>query len=163
LVPPRLAEQERAMRRGFLGSIAALAAGAGAAFAQAPMPVAPAGAPPAAIGGSGGVVPAPGPVPPVLPPPSRGPPPRPLRPGRPPRRPAGSGPAAHPRPPPCADVPASGSVHGPAVPTAPTSGGRRRRWLRRLRSGPALVVHRRIHAGVRHAAADYVPAVDHQF
>src|SRR5215207_1883932 len=37
LVPPRLAEQERAMRKGFLGSIAALAAGAGTAWAQPPV------------------------------------------------------------------------------------------------------------------------------
>ncbi|HUR53276.1 MAG TPA: BBP7 family outer membrane beta-barrel protein [Gemmataceae bacterium] len=35
------------MRKGMLGSIAALAAGAGSAWAQAPLPVAPAGGPPA--------------------------------------------------------------------------------------------------------------------
>jgi hypothetical protein len=62
------------MRRGFLGSIAALAAGAGAAWGQAPMPVAPAGEPPAAIGVAGDVMPASGgPVPTIMPPVTVGP------------------------------------------------------------------------------------------
>src|SRR5262249_21485894 len=74
LVPPRLAEQERAMRQGVLGSIAARAAGAGAAWGQAPTPLPPIGdpPPPAAVGsaGIGSVVPASGtPLPPVIMPP----------------------------------------------------------------------------------------------
>jgi hypothetical protein len=72
-----LAEQERAMRKGFLGSIAAVAAGAGAAWGQSPMPVPPAGGPPppAAVG-STGVTPASGntPSPVIMPPIQVGPP-----------------------------------------------------------------------------------------
>src|SRR5215207_11267785 len=66
IVPPRLAEQERAMRKGFLGSIAALAAGAGAAWGQ---PGGPPSAPPA-----GTAIVAPGPVGPIGPPPPVTPP-----------------------------------------------------------------------------------------
>jgi hypothetical protein len=81
-VPPRLAEQERAMRKGFLGSIAALAAGAGAAWGQPPAPagtplVMPSGAPgtPSAQPGPGS---ASGPIAPdpMAPPPPNGGPPR---------------------------------------------------------------------------------------
>ena len=51
------------MRRGILGSIAAVAAGASAAWGQSPMPVAPAGGPPApaAVAPAGDVIPANGP------------------------------------------------------------------------------------------------------
>ncbi|MBA4190840.1 MAG: hypothetical protein C0467_22870 [Planctomycetaceae bacterium] len=62
------------MRKGILGSIAALAAGAGAAWGQVPMPVAPAGGAPAAIGQAGDIIPVQGPNPVLMPPLAVGPP-----------------------------------------------------------------------------------------
>lgn len=61
------------MRRGILGSIAALAAGAGAAYGQAPMPQGPAGFPPAAVQ-AGDILPVQaGPSPTLMPPVTVGP------------------------------------------------------------------------------------------
>jgi hypothetical protein len=71
-VPPRLAEQERAMRRGILGSIIALVAGAGTVWGQAPMPISAAGGVPPAVM-AGDVIQVSGPAPILQPPLSIGP------------------------------------------------------------------------------------------
>ena len=102
------------MRRGFLGSIVALAAGAGAAFGQGPAPLAPRDFPPAAVGRAGDVIPAQGPVPTLMPPNTFGPPGDPL----------GMGPTAGLGPPPGPMYPPPGPYGAPMFqPPPPGAGG----------------------------------------
>lgn len=114
------------MRKGFLGSIAALAAGAGAAWGQAPMPVAPAGGTPAAIapasiGPAGDVIPVQGPAPVLMPPIAVGPPGDPL----------GMGPTAGIGPPPSPMYPMPGPPGAPMYqPAPPGYGGAPRVYFR---------------------------------
>jgi hypothetical protein len=61
------------MRKGILGSIAALAIGAGSAWGQGPTPIAAAGGQPMPVM-SGDVIPASGPNPTLMPPIAVGPP-----------------------------------------------------------------------------------------
>jgi len=100
------------MRKGFLGSIAALAAGAGAAWGQSPMPVAPAGGPPAAIGQAGDILPVQGPNPVLMPPLAVGPP----------GDPQGLGPTASFGPPPGPMYPPPGPYTAPLYQPAPADG-----------------------------------------
>lgn len=101
------------MRKGFLGSIAAVAAGAGAAWGQSPMPAAPAGdpPPPAAIGPTG-VTPASGknPLPTIMPP---------LQVGQLPGDPQGLGPVGGFGPPPGPMYPPPGPYAAPQFQPAP--------------------------------------------
>ena len=101
------------MRRGFLGSIAALAAGAGAAYGQAPMPTPPAGFPLGAAVRAGDVIPAQGPVPTLMPPVTVGPPGDPL----------GMGPTAGIGPPPGPMYPPPGPYGAPLYQPPPGQGG----------------------------------------
>lgn len=103
------------MRRGILGSIAALAAGAGAAWGQQPpMPIAPAGGPPAGVAHIGDVIPVQGPSPTLMPPVTVGPPGDPL----------GLGPTATLGPPPGPMYPPPGPYTAPLFqPPPPGSGG----------------------------------------
>lgn len=102
------------MRRGFLGSIAALAAGAGLAGGQAPMPAAPGGGPPAAIAPAGDIIQAQGPAPVIMPPVTVGPPGDPL----------GMGPTAGLGPPPGPMWPPPGAYAAPQFqPPPPGTGG----------------------------------------
>jgi hypothetical protein len=107
-----LAEQERAMRKGFLGSIAAVAAGAGAAWGQSPMPAPPAGdpPPPAAVAPTT-VIPASGrdPLPVIMPPLQVGPP----------NDPQGIGPPGGFGPPPGPMYPPPGPYTAPVFQPAP--------------------------------------------
>jgi len=102
------------MRKGFLGSIAAVAAGAGAAWGQSPMPVSPAGdpPPPAAVGpAETRVVPASGgvPAPVIMPPLQVGPP----------GDPQGLGPVIGAGPPPGPMYPPPGPYGAPVFQPAP--------------------------------------------
>ncbi|HSQ55907.1 MAG TPA: BBP7 family outer membrane beta-barrel protein, partial [Gemmata sp.] len=101
------------MRRGFLGSIAALAAGACAAYGQAPMPMEPAGFPPATVSRAGEVIPAQGPAPTLMPPVTFGPPSDPL----------GLGPTAGLGPPPGPMYPPPGPYGAPLYQPAPPGSG----------------------------------------
>jgi hypothetical protein len=107
-----LAEQERAMRKGFLGSIAVIAAGAGAAWGQSPMPASPAGdpPPPAAVAPTT-VTPASGrdPLPVIMPPLQVGPP----------GDPQGLGPVIGAGPPPGPMYPPPGPYTAPVFQPAP--------------------------------------------
>jgi hypothetical protein len=131
-----LAEQERAMRKGFLGSIAAVAAGAGAAWGQSPMPATPAGdpPPPAAVG-TAGVSPASGrdPLPTIMPPLQVGPP----------GDPQGLGPVGGFGPPPGPMYPPPGPYTAPVFQSAPPG-------ATAYNPGPA------IHAPHVWASADYL-------
>src|SRR5262245_12979915 len=105
------------MRRGFLGSIAALAAGAGVAWGQTPTPVAPAGGPaasgPAPVRTAGDVIPATGPAPVIMPPIAVGPPGDPM----------GLGPTASLGPPPGPMYPPPGPYGAPMFQPPPGSYG----------------------------------------
>jgi len=105
------------MRRGFLGSIAALAAGAGVAWGQTPTPVAPAGGPaavgPATVRTAGDVIPATGPAPVIMPPIAVGPPGDPM----------GLGPTAGLGPPPGPMYPPPGPYGAPMFQPPPGSYG----------------------------------------
>jgi Putative beta barrel porin-7 (BBP7) len=103
------------MRRGLLGSIAALAAGAGSAWGQQPpAPIAPAGGAPAAVR-AGDVVPASGggPAPVIMPPVTVGPPGDPL----------GLGPTAGLGPPPGPMYPPPGPYGAPMFQPPPSDNG----------------------------------------
>jgi hypothetical protein len=107
------------MRKGILGSIAALAAGAGAAWGQAPLPLPPAGPAAIAPSGIGGSSPPPvgvggGPAPVLMPPLAVGPAGDPL----------GLGPTASFGPPPGPMYPPPGPYSAPLYqPAPPTTGG----------------------------------------
>jgi hypothetical protein len=99
------------MRRGILGSIAALAAGAGTAWGQAPAPIAPAGGQPVAVM-AGDILPASGPAPVIMPPIAVGPPGDPM----------GLGPVAGIGPPPGPMYPVPGPYAAPLFQPPPGGG-----------------------------------------
>ena len=99
------------MRKVILGSLAALAAGASAAWGQAPMPVMPAMGAPAAIGRAGDIIPVQGPAPVIMPPIAVGPP----------GDQQGWGPTASAGPPPGPMYPNPGPYGAPMAQPAPES------------------------------------------
>jgi hypothetical protein len=110
LVPQGLAEQERAMRSGILGTIVVLVSGAGVALGQGPMPIAKAGGVPPAVM-SGDVIQAEGPAPILMPPISVGTPSDPM----------GLGPSGGLGPPPGPMYPMPGPYAEPMFQPAPNS------------------------------------------